>query len=332
MERVLVTGCTGFIGLHCVVQLISKGFKVRGTLRSVKRKSEVVGALLNAGLSTDNLEFVEINLLDDSGWLEAVKDCAYVLHVASPTSSTLEGDMVKIAVEGTKRVLWACSRANIKKIVITSSLAAVTGCDISEKKFNERDWADPLDPEIDAYTKSKVAAELAAWDFMSHISPLCKMKLTVIIPSAVSGPMLSEDVGNSNQFIHKLINGTTRGVVNLSIGWTDVRDVARAHIEALHLETLDGERIILCERTMWVREIVQTLKDNNFSGLPAFTWPNFIFQFSLFQTQSTLDRKMIGKKRVISNAKSLKFFTWKFIDARQSIIETAKQLQKMNLK
>ena len=149
-------------------------------------------------------------------------------------------------------------------MVMTSSLAAVTGCSEEDKEFNENDWADIEDKRIDPYTKSKIASELAAWDLVHNLPQSEKILLSVIIPSAVSGPTLTDDIGTSNQFIFKLINGTTKGIVNSSIGWTDVRDVARAHIEALELNILNGERVILCERTLWVKEIVNQLKKEGF--------------------------------------------------------------------
>lgn len=328
MKKVLVTGATGFIGLHCIKQLLENGYKVKGTIRSKNRATEVLDSMTEHGLNISNLELIEANLLEDKNWIEAMHDCQYVLHVASPTSSEdNDEDMVKVAVEGTKRVLWAASQSNIKKIVMTSSLAAVTGCSEEKKEFDESDWADIEDQRIDPYTESKIAAELAAWNFIKNLPHENTIKLSIIIPSAVSGPTLSEDIGTSNQFILKLINGTTKGIVNLNIGWTDVRDVARAHIETLELDVLDGERIILCERTLWVKDIVNRLRKEGFDNLPRFTWPNFFIK-SLFLIKGfSADSRMIGRKRRISSKKSKEIFSWNQKNALESIIETASQLQ-----
>jgi dihydroflavonol-4-reductase len=329
MKKVLVTGATGFIGLHCIKQLLEKGVTVRGTIRSKKREAEVIQAIRNCGLDTQNLELVETNLLHDDGWLEAMEGCDHVLHVASPNYDPDKEDIVKIAVEGTKRVLWAASQSDIRKMVMTSSLAAVTGCSEEEKEFNENDWADIEDQRIDPYTKSKIASELAAWDFIDNLPQSEKIQFSVIIPSAVSGPTLTDDIGTSNQFIFKLINGTTKGIVNLNIGWTDVRDVARAHIEALELNILDGERVILCERTLWVKEIVNKLKREGFKDLPRFSWPNFLMKFLSFDKKASIDIRMIGKQRIISNSKAKEIFPWNQKNALDSIVETAKQLNKL---
>ena len=153
------------------------------------------------------------------------------------------------------------------------------------------------------------------------------MNLSVIIPSAVSGPTLTDDIGTSNQFILKLINGTTKGIVNLNIGWTDVRDVARAHIEALEMDCMNGERVILCERTLWVKEIVDLLRKKGFQNLPRFSWPNFIIKFLLTNKGSFVDSRMVGKKRLISNTKAKKIFAWTQMNALDSINETAEQLK-----
>ena len=327
MIRVLVTGATGFIGLHCVKQLLERGLSVRGTIRSKTREPEVIQAVQKYNLDIKNLELVETDLLHDNGWIDAMQGCDYVLHVASPNYNPDKEDIVKIAVDGTKRVLWAASQSNIKKIVMTSSLAAVTGCSDIEKQFDETDWADIEDKRIDQYTKSKIAAELTAWDFINELPAKNKMNLSVIIPSAVSGPTLTDDIGTSNQFILKLINGTTKGIVNLNIGWTDVRDVARAHIESLEMDTMNGERVILCERTLWVKEIVEQLRKNGFKDLPRFSWPNFIIKFVLTNKGSFVDSRMVGKKRLISNTKAKKIFAWTQMNALDSINETAEQLK-----
>ena len=329
MKKVLVTGATGFIGLHCIKQLLENGYKVKGTIRSKNRATEVLDSMTRHGLNISNLELIETNLLEDKNWIEAMHDCQYVLHVASPTTSEdNDEDIVKVAVEGTKRGLWAASQSNIKKIVMTSSLAAVTGCSEEKKEFDESDWTDIEDQRIDPYTESKITAELTAWNFIKNLPNEKIIKLSIIIPSAVCGPTLSKDIGTSNQFILKLINGTTKGIVNLNIGWTDVRDVAKAHIDTLELDVLDGERIILCERILWVKDIVNKLREEGFDNLPRFTWPNFFIK-SLLQIKGfSADSRMIGRKRRISSKKSKEIFSWDQKNALESIIETASQLKK----
>ena len=191
MEKVLVTGSTGFIGLHCIHQLIEKGYSVNGTLRSKSREEEVRSSLKKANLSDANLSLYECDLMSDDGWEKAIDGCDYVLHIASPFINGLpdhEDDLIKPALTGTQRILkLSAANPQIKKIIITSSFAAVGDTFNGQTVFNETDWSDPNNNKISAYNKSKTLAEKSAWDFMES-NP--SFKLTVISPVGVIGPML----------------------------------------------------------------------------------------------------------------------------------------------
>ena len=173
MDKVLVTGVTGFIGLHCVQQLLNKGFKVNGTLRSFDRKDEVINALSSHKTSTEHLTLFETDLMDDKGWDQAIEGCDYVLHVASPFVITPQSEdfFVKPAVEGSLRVLKLANNNHIKKVVLTSSFAAMADTLEEKESFDESDWSDPNKAGIRSYGKSKTLAEKAAWDFMSSDNP-----------------------------------------------------------------------------------------------------------------------------------------------------------------
>ena len=173
MSNILLTGATGFIGLHCVQQLLNKGFQVNGTLRSLDRKDEVMDALSSHNTSTEHLTLFETDLLDDKGWDEAIEGCEYVLHVASPFVLTPENEdfFVKPAVEGSLRVLKLANNHRIKKVVLTSSFAAMADTLEEKESFDELDWSDPNKVGIRPYGKSKTLAEKAAWDFMSSDNP-----------------------------------------------------------------------------------------------------------------------------------------------------------------
>ena len=158
MKKVLVTGTTGFIGLHCVQQLLEKGFAVNGTLRSFDRKDEVINALSSHNTSTEHLALFETDLLDDKGWDKAIEGCEYILHVASPFVLTPENEdfFVRPAVEGSLRVLKLANNHNIKKVVLTSSFAAMADTLEEKDSFDESDWSDPNKKSIRAYGKSKL--------------------------------------------------------------------------------------------------------------------------------------------------------------------------------
>jgi dihydroflavonol-4-reductase len=159
----------------------------------------------------ENLEFFIADLLSDDGWKEAVEGSKYVLHVASPFflgEPENEDVFIKPAVEGTLRVLKACADADVQKVVLTSSFAAVGYGHPREKEvYTEEDWSS-VDGEISPYAKSKTLAEKAAWEFVDNLEESKKFELTVINPVAVTGPMLTNDIGSSNDFLLKLISGS----------------------------------------------------------------------------------------------------------------------------
>src|SRR5271155_5382295 len=171
-ETVLVTGGSGFIGSHCVLQLLAAGYAVRTTVRNLKREAEVRGLLREGGADAgERLTFVAADLEKDAGWAEAVAGCEFVLHVASPLPPSLpkhEDELIVPAREGTLRVLRAARGAGVKRVVVTSSFAAIGyGQTDHQKPYDETDWTDPNAEGLAAYPKSKTIAERAAWDFMA---------------------------------------------------------------------------------------------------------------------------------------------------------------------
>src|SRR6202453_755965 len=171
-ESVLVTSGSGFIGSHCILQLLAAGYKVRTTVRSLKREDQVRAMLKEGGAEPgDRLAFVAADLEKDTGWAEAVAGCTYVLHVASPHPPKLpkhEDELIVPAREGTLRVLRASRDAGVKRVALTSSFAAIGyGHEVQETPFNESIWSDLNNREIAAYPKSKTLAERAAWDFIA---------------------------------------------------------------------------------------------------------------------------------------------------------------------
>ena len=332
MKKVLVTGTTGFIGLHCVNQLLNKGFAVHGTLRSFDRKNEVMDALALQNTSTENLSLFETDLLDDKGWDEAIEGCEYVLHVASPfvLSQESEDFFIKPAVEGSLRVLSFANKHHIKKVVLTSSFAAI-GDTLEEKdSFDETDWSDPNKKNIRAYSKSKTLAEKAAWDYVPSNTP--SFSLTVINPFAVTGPSLSKDMGTSNSIVRQMINGQIPATSKVHFGYVDVRDVATAHITAMLSNQTDGERIIVSEKTLWMDEVATILRNAGFDKTPSKVMPKWVMQImSIFKKDLKFIVPIINKRRDITSTKAKDLLNWEPISAEQSIIDTAKQLQDYNL-
>ena len=331
MEKVLVTGSTGFIGLHCIHQLIEKGYSVNGTLRSKSREEEVRSSLKKANLSDANLSLYECDLMSDDGWEKAIDGCDYVLHIASPFINGLpdhEDDLIKPALTGTQRILkLSAKNPQIKKIIITSSFAAVGDTFNGQTVFNESDWSDPNNNKISAYNKSKTLAEKSAWDFMKS-NP--SFKLTVINPVGVIGPMLSDDIGTSNLFVKKILDGSTPGNPGLHIGFVDVRDVARAHVDSIKNEKSDNKRIILSKDEIWVSELSEILRNLGYKA-PKRNIPKWLISvLSVFDKQLGGLIPMIGKVRNIESSIFSEVFDWELISIEESAKVTAEQLKSMN--
>ena len=331
MEKVLVTGSTGFIGLHCIHQLIEKGYSVNGTLRSKSREEEVRSSLKKANLSDANLSLYECDLMSDDGWEKAIDGCDYVLHIASPFINGLpdhEDELIKPALTGTQRILkLSATNPQIKKIIITSSFAAVGDTFNGQTVFNESDWSDPNNNKISAYNKSKTLAEKSAWDFMES-NP--SFKLTVINPVGVIGPMLSDDIGTSNLFVKKILDGSTPGNPGLHIGFVDVRDVARAHVDSIKNEKSDNKRIILSKDEIWVSELSEILRNLGYKA-PKRNIPKWLISvLSLFDKQLGGLIPMIGKVRNIEGSIFSEVFDWELISIEESAKVTAEQLKSMN--
>ena len=331
MEKVLVTGSTGFIGLHCIHQLIEKGYSVNGTLRSKSREEEVRSSLKKANLSDANLSLYECDLMSDDGWEKAIDGCDYVLHIASPFINGLpdhEDDLIKPALTGTQRILkLSAKNPQIKKIIITSSFAAVGDTFNGQTVFNESDWSDPNNNKISAYNKSKTLAEKSAWDFMES-NP--SFKLTVINPVGVIGPMLSDDIGTSNLFVKKILDGSTPGNPGLHIGFVDVRDVARAHVDSIKNEKSNNKRIILSKDEIWVSELSEILRNLGYKA-PKRNIPKWLISvLSVFDKQLGGLIPMIGKVRNIEGSIFSEVFDWELISIEESAKVTAEQLKSMN--
>ena len=246
-QTVLVTGGTGFVGIHTILQLLQKGYHVNTTLRSLSKKDSIIDALKEAGIDDFTpLAFFEADLTSDTGWEEAVADVDYVLHVASPFPAqdpNDENELIIPAREGALRVLKAAKKAGVKRVVLTSSFAAI-GYSRNPKDhiFTEEDWTDASAP-IPPYIKSKTVAEKAAWEYIETEGG--DLELTVVNPVGIFGPVLG---GISSASLDIAVSGILNGVIrespNFTMGVVDVRDVAAIHLTAMTHPEAGGERFI----------------------------------------------------------------------------------------
>lgn len=261
---VLVTGGSGFIASHCILKLHAAGYAVRGTLRSLDRAPAIDNVLRQASGAAVPITWFAADLGAASGWQEALSGADYVLHVASPFPRVVPknaAELIEPARDGALRVLRAAAAAGVKRVVMTSSMAAVVyGRGNIGRPFTEADWSDPAGSDNSAYTRSKTYAEHAAWDFAQ--SDDSGMELTTINPSAVLGPVLEKDYGTSAEIVLKLLKGDFPGLPRLGFALIDVRDVADLHIRAMTHPDAAGKRFLCANEFMWMEEIAAVLREH----------------------------------------------------------------------
>lgn len=248
-KLVLVTGGTGFVAGHCIVQLLQNGYNVRTTTRSLSKKDSVKEMLKNGRITSfKNIDFIEADLNDDKNWAEAVNGCEYVLHVASPIFLRLpkhEDEMIVPAVNGTLRILKAAREAGVKRVVITSSFGAVGYSHTDPHTLiTEKEWTNPGDKSLSAYLKSKTMAEKVAWDFMAKEGG--NLELTVVNPMAILGPSLGPGLSSGFELLKKMLDGSMKATPKIDLGIVDVRDLADWHLRAMTNPKAKGERFSLC--------------------------------------------------------------------------------------
>ena len=261
-ETVLVTGGSGFIGAHCILQLLEAGYRVRTTVRSLAREADVRAMLKTGGAEPGAaLVFFAADLNSDAGWAEAVAGCDYVLHVASPFPSAQpkdENELIAPARDGALRVLRAARDAGVQRVVLTSSFAAVAyGHPQTDRPFTEEDWTD-LSADLTAYVKSKTLAERAAWDFIAKEGGT--LELCVINPVGVVGPVLGSDYSSSIELMARLMNGGVPRAPRVSYNFVDVRDVADGLITSAE-KGKPGESYILSGQRITVRYMLETVRE-----------------------------------------------------------------------
>ena len=331
-EKVLVTGASGYIALHCISELLKKGYKVKGSLRNLSRENEVRKSL-STDFKNESLEFCKLNLLDDEGWEHATSDCDFLLHLASPCfieEPKNEKELINPAVEGTIRALKAAKKSKIKKVVITSSMGAIA---YGHKKSicDQNDWTD-TSKNVGAYIKSKTIAEKAAWDFIDN-QPEESFTMTTINPGMVFGPLLSNDIeGISASLIIKMITGKFPALPNIYFTVVDVRDVAKLHVKTLKNKHSDHKRIIATsQRGIAFIEISKMLREIGFNKAPKNLIPNqiikslAIFNKDMKNTASMIKRGCYGAD--ISETISL--YDWEPIPFEQTLKDMTASLKKI---
>ena len=333
MDKVLVTGASGFIGLHCIAQLLQAGYQVKGSLRSRARESEIRNALSKVVNAENRLEICELDLLKDDGWDEAVSGCDYVMHVASPLLDREPKDqdeIIRPAHEGLMRAIKSSVRNKVKRFVMTSSFSAI-GYGHVKDVFDESHWTDTTQ-KIGAYNKSKAIAEKAMWDYLDSLKDEEKIEAVAINPTLVIGASLSDDVGTSNIFLQKMLDGSYPVVPKVHFGYVTVKDTAKAHVAAMTHPHASGKRFILAERCMWLYEVNKILRKHGYKKAPIRQAPNLLMKFlALFNNEASAIAGFVGKTKFTNSENAKNILKFSFENVEVGILEIAQQLETLGV-
>jgi len=338
-ELVLVTGGTGFIGAHCIIQLLQQGYQVRTTVRNLARAEDVRGMIRQGGVEPgERLQFVAADLTKDAGWAEAVAGCAYVLHVASPFPPAApkdENELIIPARDGALRVLRAARDAGVKRVVLTSSFAAIGyGQKPKGRPFNESDWTDPNGDDVRAYVKSKTIAERAAWDFIAKEGGA--LELSVVNPVGVFGPVLGPDYSTSILLVQRLMDGAMPGCPRLYFGAVDVRDVADMHIRCMTDPAAKGERFLaVAGDFMSIQDIAKVLKARmgaDARRVPTNQIPDFLVRLASMRDEAVKSiLPELGKRKNGTNEKARRVLGWTPRSNEECVVAAAQSMVALGL-
>jgi dihydroflavonol-4-reductase len=333
MKKVLVTGISGFVGQHCAAELLKNGYAVRGSVRNVSKTDEVVNGLKKEVDPKGNLEFCELDLMDDAGWDQAMEGCDFVLHVASPFVVKVprdENELIKPAVEGTLRALKAAKKAGVKRVVLTSSTVAMHGGQHGVIKINQNSWTNLDAKNITAYFKSKTLAEKSAWEFIKNQTGENRLELVVVNPGPIYGPTLTGNLATeAMDFFKKLITGQVPMLPRAYSVMSDVRDVAAIHVAALENDKANGQRfIVTSEKPHAIQEIAQILKSNGYQKVSTRLAPTFLLKFiANFNDEMKGMLPFVGNTIEADVLQTKTTFNWKPINFEKTVLDTAKSVK-----
>jgi len=332
-ELVLVTGISGFIAKHVAHVLLMRGYQVRGTVRSLAKADAVRLDLQAAGADTSGLSFIEADLESDNNWDEAVKDCTYIQHIASPFPFEQPSDreaLVPAARAGAQRVLSAGFAEKVKRIVMTSSMVSMMGKPGkgAEMKVIEDDWTQPSWRPLTAYVVSKTKAELSAWEYAKVQG--FEDKLTVVNPGLVFGPAIGKSFGASLKIIQQMMAGEFPRAPKIAYPIVDVRDVAELHVEAMIKQKAKGRRLIAASNTLWLKDIGALIKKSypvEGKKCPTGELPNIVVRtVALFDDRIKSVVPDLGTFHTADTSYVTDITGVKFRPAEDTVVETARYL------
>jgi dihydroflavonol-4-reductase len=329
---VLVTGGSGYIGGWCVIGLLQQGYRVRTTVRSLAREAGVRATLGQVVDPGDRLSFFAADLTADNGWDEATAGCDYVLHVASPLGVAEPKDPNELIIparDGALRALNAAIKAGVKRVVMTSSVAATShGPTAGDNIADESVWTDLATPKLNAYNKSKTIAERAAWDLIAKAGGATT--LATVNPALVLGPVLSGDFSESVQVVERLVAGRVPGIPRLGFNVVDARDVADLHIRAMTAPEAAGQRFIAAGTFAWMADVAEILRARlgaDAAKVPTNKVPDVIIRLAaLFDRDLGAVTPTLGKKHDYTSAKAQSLLGWRPRPLEETVLDCARSL------
>ncbi|MEM1149865.1 MAG: aldehyde reductase [Pseudomonadota bacterium] len=337
MSKILVTGATGFIASQLILDLFDKGYDVRGTARDASKAKRLNKILTDYAGRPIDIELISADLGGDSGWAEAMDGVTYVHHVASPfppTEPKSANELIEPARDGALRVLTAAETAGVKRVVMTSSIAAISAgwAGREPPMFDETFWTDMTQPDkVSFYSQSKTLAEKAAWDYVGKDS--IDLELAVINPGAVLGPAMSQDVSTSLSMVTAPMNRDMPAYPKLHQSVVDVRDVSKAHIAAMETADAAGERFIVCADTLWFKQVGDILAEAYPDRkMPSRELPTWLAKIPAnFNPQIKPILPNLGNERRYNNKKTREQLGVDFIPAKDAILASANSAVELGL-
>ena len=331
-ETVLVTGGSGFIGGWCVIRLLQQGYAVRTTLRSLAQEHSVRAALGKLIDAQDRLSFHAAELTSDAGWEVATSGCDFVLHVASPvvlSQPRNANELIAPARDGTRRVVDAAIKSGVRRVVLTSSVAAASrNAKTVETVSDETVWTDLSDAKVSAYARSKTLAERMAWELVASSDGTTT--LVTVNPSVVLGPVLSGDYSASVQVVERMLSGKIPGIPRLGFNIVDVRDVADLHIRAMTAPEAAGQRFIAAGTFGWMADLAILLRarlGDAADKVPTRRVPDLVVRLAaLFNKELRTAIPRLGQKRDFTSAKAQGMLGWRPRPLEETVLDCARSL------